>query len=178
MPQIRATASAVIMAPPATVYRLIADYHRGHPRILPPRYFRNLQVEAGGTGAGTRIRYEMRAFGMVRTFRAEITEQIAKTIGRKVSIEGFPRTVIGVMPARFDFPEARTDVWMPLARFMVTENNARVLARAAVAEMTPAGSSTDDALYTRKPTATRGAAEEIVDRLAAGAVAVLVGSGD
>ena len=28
----------------------------------------------GGTGAGTRIRYEMRAFGMVRTFRAEITE--------------------------------------------------------------------------------------------------------
>jgi len=74
MPQIRATASAVIMAPPATVYRLIADYHRGHPRILPPRYFRNLQVEAGGTGAGTRIRYEMRAFGMVRTFRAEITE--------------------------------------------------------------------------------------------------------
>ena len=74
MPQIRAIASAVIMAPPATVYRLIADYHRGHPRILPPRYFRNLQVEAGGTGAGTRIRYEMRAFGMVRTFRAEITE--------------------------------------------------------------------------------------------------------
>ena len=74
MPQIRATASAVIMAPPATVYRLIADYHRGHPRILPPHYFRNLQVEAGGTGAGTRIRYEMRAFGMVRTFRAEITE--------------------------------------------------------------------------------------------------------
>src|SRR2546425_12129884 len=52
------------------------------------------------------------------------------------------------------------------------------LARAAVAEMTSAGSSTDDALYTRKPTATRGAAEEIVDRLAAGAVAVLVGSGD
>jgi len=74
MPQIRATASAVIMAPPATVYRLLADYHRGHPRILPPRYFRDLQVEAGGTGAGTRIRYQMRAFGMVRTFRTEITE--------------------------------------------------------------------------------------------------------
>jgi putative ABC transport system permease protein len=38
-------------------------------------------------------------------------------VGRKVSIEGFPRTVIGVMPARFDFPEVRTDVWMPLTRF-------------------------------------------------------------
>jgi Polyketide cyclase / dehydrase and lipid transport len=62
------------MAPPATVYRLLADYHRGHPRILPERYFRNMQVEAGGTGAGTRIRYQVRAFGTVRTFRAEITE--------------------------------------------------------------------------------------------------------
>ena len=38
-------------------------------------------------------------------------------LGRKLSIEGFPRTVIGVMPPRFDFPEARTDVWMPLTRF-------------------------------------------------------------
>jgi len=38
-------------------------------------------------------------------------------VGRKASIDGVPRTVIGVMPARFDFPESRTDVWMPLTRF-------------------------------------------------------------
>ncbi|HEV8498350.1 MAG TPA: ABC transporter permease [Gemmatimonadaceae bacterium] len=38
-------------------------------------------------------------------------------VGRKLSIEGFPRTVVGVMPPRFDFPETRTDVWMPLTRF-------------------------------------------------------------
>lgn len=74
MPQIRATASAVIMAPPETTYLILADYHRGHQRILPPRYFQNLQVEAGGTGAGTRIRYQVRSFGTVRNFRAEITE--------------------------------------------------------------------------------------------------------
>jgi uncharacterized protein YndB with AHSA1/START domain len=62
------------MAPPATVYGLIADYRRGHPRILPPRYFQNFQVEAGGTGAGTRIRYQVRSFGSLRTFHAEIAE--------------------------------------------------------------------------------------------------------
>ncbi|MFI5227472.1 MAG: ABC transporter permease [Gemmatimonadales bacterium] len=38
-------------------------------------------------------------------------------VGRTVRIEGIPRTVIGVMPAQFDFPEARTDLWMPLPRF-------------------------------------------------------------
>jgi putative ABC transport system permease protein len=38
-------------------------------------------------------------------------------LGRTLSIEGAPRTVVGVMPRYFDFPEARTDVWLPLARF-------------------------------------------------------------
>ncbi len=38
-------------------------------------------------------------------------------VGHTVSIEGVPRTVVGVMPPQFEFPEARTDVWMPLPRF-------------------------------------------------------------
>jgi putative ABC transport system permease protein len=38
-------------------------------------------------------------------------------IGRKVDVEGFARTIVGVMPAHFDFPESRTDVWTPLPRF-------------------------------------------------------------
>ena len=38
-------------------------------------------------------------------------------VGRSVRIEGVPRTVIGVMPPQFEFPEARTDLWMPLPRF-------------------------------------------------------------
>lgn len=38
-------------------------------------------------------------------------------VGRKVALEGFPRTIVGVMPAHFDFPESRTDVWTPLPRF-------------------------------------------------------------
>jgi hypothetical protein len=74
MPEIHASVSAVIDAPPRTIYGIIADYHRGHPAILPRKYFENLVVEEGGVGAGTRIRFDMRSFGGVRTFRAAITE--------------------------------------------------------------------------------------------------------
>jgi len=66
MPEIHATSSAVVAAPAPIVYGLIADYHQGHPSILPPKYFQNLQVEEGGVGAGTRISFQMQSFGGVR----------------------------------------------------------------------------------------------------------------
>lgn len=69
-----ASASAVIGAPAARAYALIADYRDGHPRILPPRAFRSLVVEQGGYGAGTVIRFEMVAFGRVRTARSTVRE--------------------------------------------------------------------------------------------------------
>jgi hypothetical protein len=64
----------VINAPPRVVYAIIADYHRGHPAILPRKYFGDLVVEEGGVGAGTRIRFEMRSFGGMGTFRATVSE--------------------------------------------------------------------------------------------------------
>lgn len=48
MPLARVKASAVIAAPAPVVYSIIADYRHGHPSILPPRYFDNLEVLAGG----------------------------------------------------------------------------------------------------------------------------------
>ena len=66
-------ASAHIDAPPATVYGIIADYHVGHPSILP-KGFRNLLVEAGGVGAGTIITFEAHAFGSITRFRGAVTE--------------------------------------------------------------------------------------------------------
>ena len=38
-------------------------------------------------------------------------------VGRPISIEGVQRTVVGVMPPRFAYPEARTDLWMPMPQF-------------------------------------------------------------
>lgn len=56
------------------VYRILADYHRGHPRILPSPAFVSLIVEQGGIGAGTVIRVQMRLLGQLQTFRATVTE--------------------------------------------------------------------------------------------------------
>jgi hypothetical protein len=68
------SASAVINAPAQQIYTILADYHDGHPRILPKPYFSSLEIEQGGVGDGTVIRFEMRAPGMTRTFHADVTE--------------------------------------------------------------------------------------------------------
>jgi hypothetical protein len=74
MRTLRVDASALIPAPPSVVYALIADYRRGHPSILPPEYFEDLIVEDGGQGAGTRVRFTMKAFGQREVSRARVTE--------------------------------------------------------------------------------------------------------
>jgi hypothetical protein len=74
MAQIRAAASAEIPASPDTVYSILADYRDGHPCILPKSAFDGIEVERGGTGAGTIIRVHTKAGGMKRTMRMEVTE--------------------------------------------------------------------------------------------------------
>jgi Polyketide cyclase / dehydrase and lipid transport len=67
------TATALVPAAPSRVYALIADYHNGHPHILP-KEFSELVVEKGGVGRGTIIRFHMSVFGRKQTFRAAISE--------------------------------------------------------------------------------------------------------
>lgn len=69
-----ASMSAVIKAPAAQVYAIIANYHQDHPQILPKQYFTNLTVEEGGIGAGTRIRFTMNAMGRTHLFQGMISE--------------------------------------------------------------------------------------------------------
>ena len=66
--------SALIEAPAQDLYAIIADYHDGHPQILPKPPFVALEVEEGGIGEGTLIRVSMRVMGRLQTFRAAITE--------------------------------------------------------------------------------------------------------
>ena len=66
--------SAEIRSPAGAAYGIIADYRHGHPHILPPQYFSSLEVEQGGTGEGTILRFRMHAFGKTQDCRASITE--------------------------------------------------------------------------------------------------------
>lgn len=74
MSRIRAQTTAIITAPPAAVWSIIADYRQGHPSILPPRYFAGLDVEEGGVGEGTVFRVHMRVLGSIRTMRMRVSE--------------------------------------------------------------------------------------------------------
>lgn len=81
-------ASALVQAPPARVYGILADYRDGHPRIVPPKYFTWMNVEQGGVGDGTVIRFGMRILGSSHTLLATIAEPEP---GR-VLVESYPET--------------------------------------------------------------------------------------
>jgi hypothetical protein len=70
----RIAASKLIQAPAGQLYAIIADYRDGHPHILPRPPFVSLEVEEGGTGAGTVINFQMRLMGRLQSTRAAITE--------------------------------------------------------------------------------------------------------
>jgi uncharacterized protein YndB with AHSA1/START domain len=89
-----------IPAPPAEVYAILADYTVGHPHILPSTYFRNIEVEEGGVGAGTRIRFDMTVLGTSRTMRAEIEEPKPGRVLVERDVEGKAVTTFTVNPAR------------------------------------------------------------------------------
>ncbi|HEX8692253.1 MAG TPA: SRPBCC family protein [Longimicrobium sp.] len=74
MARIQATATAEIDAPAEVVYGVFADYRVGHPSILPKRHFSAWEVESGGRGAGTVVRFRMRVLGVTRPARGVVTE--------------------------------------------------------------------------------------------------------
>lgn len=87
--QYAVAARARVNAPPERVYGIIADYRVGHPAILP-KQFTSLVVEAGGVGAGTVIRCEMRVLGGKQMFRAAVTEPEPGRVLVETIIEGDP----------------------------------------------------------------------------------------
>lgn len=81
-------ASAPVDAPAARAYAIIADYTDGHRRIVPPRAFRWLRAESGGTGEGTRIAFEMRVLGVSTVSRAVISEPEPGRVLVETDVEG------------------------------------------------------------------------------------------
>jgi len=68
------TAGREIPAPAAVVYDLLADYHEGHPSILPRPPFGDWRVESGGRGAGTVVSFSMRLLGVTRHTTGHVSE--------------------------------------------------------------------------------------------------------
>ena len=64
----------VINARPEKIYGILADYHTGHPSILPKPYFTYLTVEKGGVGTGTELRVGMAVFGVKKDYKLVVTE--------------------------------------------------------------------------------------------------------
>ena len=74
MGKIIVKAAAVLDVRPEDVYATIADYQHGHPDILPKESLYDLQVEQGGYGAGTMIRFKMKVLGVEQSFYQRVSE--------------------------------------------------------------------------------------------------------
>ncbi|MBC7897782.1 MAG: SRPBCC family protein [Cytophagaceae bacterium] len=74
MPRIVAQHCAIIPATTAAVYEVLRDYEVGHPAILPPEHFSRLEIEQGGRGEGTVIRFAFTAVGATSLHRVIICE--------------------------------------------------------------------------------------------------------
>jgi len=71
MATVRASAEAVVEAPPAVVFGCIGDYRERHRHFLPPA-FTDFCVEEGGTGEGTVVRYTLGVGGRSRGYRMRV----------------------------------------------------------------------------------------------------------
>jgi hypothetical protein len=96
------TVSGQVKAPAEQVYAILADYHEGHPHILPRPYFQNLTVETGGIGAGTLIRFQMRVLGETQTLRAIITEPEPGRVLAETDVASGAVTTFTVTPIEDD----------------------------------------------------------------------------
>ena len=136
-------ASAQVGAPADVVYNIIADYRNGHPHILPKQYFEWLEVEQGGRGEGTVIRFQMRVLGQTRVMRAAVTEPEPGRVLVETDTGGDgPVTTFTVEPegtgSRVTFSTEMTSAGGPLGvleRFVLR----RVLRRVYAAELKQLG---------------------------------------
>jgi uncharacterized protein YndB with AHSA1/START domain len=87
MGSVQVESSRLIDAPPETVFGVLADYHVGHPAILPKPYFTGLKILEGGQGAGTVLHVDMNIFGVERSYRQQISEPEPGRVLKEDSVE-------------------------------------------------------------------------------------------
>jgi hypothetical protein len=98
MAAIRVVAEGNVGAPAERVYGILADYRQHHPRILPPA-FSDFRVDEGGVGAGTVIRFRLKAGGRTEDYRAVVSEPEPGRVLREDYPERSSATTFTVTPA-------------------------------------------------------------------------------
>ena len=97
MATISVSAEGRVAAPAERVYRILADYRRHHPRILPPA-FSDFAVERGGVGEGTIIRFRVTVGGQARDYRQRVTEPLPGRVLREADLDAGRATTFTVTP--------------------------------------------------------------------------------
>ncbi len=97
MAEIRVAAERAIAAPAEQVYRYLADYRAHHPRFLPPA-FSDFQVEQGGVGAGTVVRFRLTAGGRSRAYRQRVAEPTPGRVLTESDLDSSSVTTFTVTP--------------------------------------------------------------------------------
>jgi hypothetical protein len=80
------------------VYGVLADYRSHHPRIMPPTLFTDLEVECGGTGAGTIFRITVRTPGRGKQLHMRVDEPAPGRVLTETDLDSGAVTTFTVTP--------------------------------------------------------------------------------
>ena len=97
MGTIHVSAEALVDAPAKTVYGYLADMREHHPRFLPAACS-DFQVESGGLGAGTVIRFKIAAGGRTREYHMRVDEPLPGRVLTESDTESSLVTTFTVSP--------------------------------------------------------------------------------
>ena len=98
MSRVEVSAERRMEASAEKVYGYIADMVEHHPRFLPEA-FSGFQVESGGVGAGTVIRFNLTAGGRTRTYRNVVDEPEPGRVLRESDTNSSAVTTFSVEPS-------------------------------------------------------------------------------
>lgn len=98
MTRARAHAENLIDARPNAVYAVLSDYTTHHPRIMPASLFSNLDVEAGGLGAGTVFHITLRTAGKEQRLHMQVAEPEPGRVLTETNLDTGVVTVFTVGP--------------------------------------------------------------------------------
>jgi hypothetical protein len=96
------SASRFIGATPQKVYTILADYRQHHPRIVPPEWFKKLEVEEGGIGTGTKTCLELQILGSKRVVHHVVSEPEPGRVLVESDVDGSSTTTFYVDPTQGD----------------------------------------------------------------------------